>query len=53
MCGGSLDPILWAHNGNLKGVGLVSCAHISQTETQVKVFESDIPLHTNQNIGIF
>ena len=28
-------------------------AHIPRTETQVKVFESDIPSHTNQNIGIF
>ena len=27
--------------------------HIPRTETQVKVFESDIPSHTNQNIGIF
>ena len=27
--------------------------HIPRTETQVKVFESDIPSRTNQNIGIF
>ena len=27
--------------------------HIPWTETKVKVFVSDIPSHTNQNIGIF
>ena len=32
---------------------IINYAHIPRTETQVKVFESDIPSHTNQNIGIF
>ena len=32
---------------------IMSASHIPRTETQVKVFESDIPSHTNQNIGIF
>ena len=27
--------------------------HIPRTETKVKVFVSDIPSHTNQNIGVF
>ena len=31
----------------------VNNSHIPRTGTQVKVFESDIPSHTNQNIGIF
>ena len=33
-------------------LGIV-CAHSGGTETKVKEIVSDIPPHTNQNIGIF
>ena len=32
--------------------GMLKVAHIPRTETQVKKIVSDIPPHTNQNIGI-
>ena len=31
---------------------LTAFAHIPRTETQVKKIVSDVPPHTNQNIGI-
>ena len=41
-----------SHDEDIQDIQISVSAHIPRTKTQVKKIVSDIPPHTNQNIGI-
>ena len=51
-CMGQKCPIIFCHT-KLRIEIYQGSAHSGGTETKVKEIVSDIPPHTNQNIGIF